>query len=846
MSDLNQNAISQSYTEDSINGTNNSIQAVRQDVSRYLGSSGLRAILQMLREIIENSIDEESMLLAKFLMDKSIELWIHVKMYPDGTVTIKDQGRGIPVGLKDIEEDTPQGLSKTKLADFKVDEEGVVWRRDFKGDKQLAEIYLLPDEEYTAYTAPLRESAKWIIAPEYQRRVAPVIIHALENDTFGGKGKKGSTSANDAYKDSRTGGVHGAGMCVTLACCERFDVVNTFRGDSQTYEVKYAKGERVQQFRKLPSPRLDSTGKPDYGYEVTFKPDLTILNLYDNAGRLRDYPYDIKEITELFRNYVMACDRINISLDYQLKEEDEPTHIEFKSADFNTTEMLKKISKTGEVYEHTFKGEDLSDPTNIIDYDLKIDYTLTGISSVRCLVNRLMTSKSSVTTSFINTLTEVLYNKFQVSRTLNPNVPLELELDRYYVGAFLSLGINNPEFSGQVKSEFHNPRLMSMLNVEFHKYFATGEGATFISQLYNTIKPSYSAKVAEYLEAQKNKKKLETKNFKDKASKSTKSNKRTSFPVNTDISQCFLLLVEGDSGAKRTNDALSYCDKIEKRFGTFKLKGKLFNSLVGDITKCDDQEMFEQLFNATGPKYRWKRVVAFTDGDVDGQHIRDLITSWAIIHSPELVLQLRFSILNSPICKLKVKSKNPRGYDEHFVFTYDKVEELTHKYGPEGLNLIIDIQYYKGIAELTNDDFAQLLEIDEHGNLKYEYIIKPTDGSLENEIDILNKYFGRNVSFRKQYIEDNFMTHRYAMYTSTRKERFKDIGINVDLQALSVGASGEYEHADLTDDITQTQFSETNYMTAVDFLINMRDKYGVDMKLIDEANQREDTGDYKL
>lgn len=824
-----------SYTEDSLGGTNNSIQAVRQDPSRYLGSRGLRAILQMLREIVENSIDESSAILLKFLKQEEARLSISVKLLPDGTCIVKDEGRGIPVGLKDIEE-KEGGLSANKVSHFKIDEQDIVWRKDFEGDLSITEVYDLPDDKFDAYIKD--RPYKWIKATEYQKRIAPVMIHAMENDTFGGKGTKGASSNNDAYKDANTGGVHGAGMCVTLACCEIFEVVNTFRGDGNTYIVGYKEGNKVTRFQQIPTI-LKEDGTPNYGFQVKFKPDLTVLNLHDNLGRERDYPYDIPELKSLFINYAIACDRINFKFDYELPNGTKES-LTYNSDDYKPEKILEKQSVTGVVFSHKFEGEDLSVPNNPIKYVLDIHYTPANLTRVTSIVNRLVTSKSTTTDAFIDTIQDAVMEEFKRTKTLNPNVPLDVDLSRNCIGAVLQLGVNNPEFSGQVKSEFHNPRLRSMLNKQLHQYFAKGEGNLFIQELYARLLPAYKRKLQEFQNAEDNKAKKQMNDFKKTSANSKLVNNRLTKPGISDLRRCFCLLVEGESGGTAMNNFLNTEPDIPEVFGFFTLTGKIVNVLTNDILKSKDKEMFAHLFNTLDSKlHPWRRIVAFTDGDVFGYHIRDLISAFMVIHFPDLVKNLRFSILQTPLSKVTLRRavtpECPTGLEERYLFTTDAVNEHVEKYGENGNKTLVSKQDYKGIAELSFKDLKHLLELDENGNLKYEYVVKPVDGTLKPELATLTKYFGKGVGFRKSYIEDMFMTERFAMYTATRKERFADLGVNVDLDDLERDDEGVYSHGQLTTEINNDVIRDTSYLSPAEFLVTMNDKYGATQRHIEQA-----------
>ena len=89
------------------------LEAVRKRPGMYIGSTDSRGLMHCLWEIIDNSVDEA---LAGFGQS------IQVILYRDGSVEVRDDGRGIPT---DIEPRT--GLSGVEVVFTKL--HAGVWRR---------------------------------------------------------------------------------------------------------------------------------------------------------------------------------------------------------------------------------------------------------------------------------------------------------------------------------------------------------------------------------------------------------------------------------------------------------------------------------------------------------------------------------------------------------------------------------------------------------------------------------------------------------------------------------------------------------------------------------------------
>ena len=198
-----------------------------------------------------------------------------------------------------------------------------------------------------------------------------------------------------------------------------------------------------------------------------------------------------------------------------------------------------------------------------------------------------------------------------------------------------------------------------------------------------------------------------------------------------------LFITEGDSAS----GSITKTRDIQTQ-AVFSLRGKPLNS--HELTKkvVYENEEFNLLQAALNIEegiddLRYNKIVIATDADVDGMHIRLLLLTFFLQFFPELVKEGHIFILETPLFRVRNKSKTIYCYDEN------ERKNALIKIGKSA-----EITRFKGLGEISPNEFKHFIGDD----MRLEPVILGKDDKIK---DLLDYYMGKNTKDRQNFIINN-------------------------------------------------------------------------------------------
>lgn len=630
------------------------LEAVRKRPGMYIGSTDSRGLMHCLWEIIDNSVDEA---LAGFGQS------IQVILYRDGSVEVRDDGRGIPT---DIEPRT--GLSGVEVVFTKLHAGG-----KFGGGSYTASGGL--------------------------HGVGASVVNALSSrlDVQVDRGSK-------TYQMSFRHGIPGFFESGRTPKPDDPFAPASEGTDALKIVGKAKRGVTGTRVRYWADPQI-FTPDAKFSYEdlvararqtAFLIPGLRIC--IRDERRLPGTPGELEAHEEVFQ------------YDGGISE-----FVEFLAHDERVTDIWR-FSGSGTFTETVpVLGEDGRSQLTDVERDCEVDVALRwGIgyeTTIRSFVNIISTPKGGThTAGFEQGLLRVMRKhladnarKFKVGND-------KIEKDDVLAGltAVLTVRLAEPQFEGQTKEILGTPAVRQIVSkvvgdalkarLESTARAEKAQATALCEKVVSEMKTRVSARI--HKETQRRKTALESSSMPTKLVDCRSTN----------VEHSELFIVEGDSalGTARLARSSSYQALLP-------IRGKILNTQRASVTdvlaNAECAALIQVIGAGSGRTFdlesaRYGKVIMMTDADVDGAHIRTLLLTLFYRYMRPLIEAGRVYAAVPPLHRVEVVR---RGKPNEMVYTYSEkqLHELLDSLREQGVSYKEPIQRYKGLGEMDADQLAE-------------------------------------------------------------------------------------------------------------------------------------------
>jgi len=679
------------------------LEAVRKRPGMYIGSTDSRGLMHCLWEIIDNSVDEA----LAGECDR-----IEVVLMADGSVVVRDNGRGIPV---DIEPRT--GLSGVEVVFTKLHAGGKFGGGSYTASGGLHGVGASVVNALSARLDVEVDRGMKTYAMSF-RRGEPGVF----DDPANGSGARAKTpdASFTAYEDNSELRIIG----------------------------KAARGRTGSRVRYWADPQI-------------FIKDAAFI--YDDLiSRARQTSYLVPGLTLIIRDERALP---GTPAEHGPSEETFLHHggigefAEFLAIDPALTDVWR-LQGTGTFLETVPVLDERGHMTpSELERECAVDVALrwgTGYETKAVsFVNIIATPKGGThMTGFEQALLKVFRKQLEVNGRRLKVGSDRVDKDDVMAGltAVVTVRLAEPQFEGQTKEVLGTPAVRAIVaKVIEHeltamllstKRGAKAQSALLLEKVVAEMKSRISARL--HKETQRRKNALETSSLPAKLADCRSS----------DVDRTELFIVEGDSALGTAKLARS-----SDHQALLPIRGKILNvqkASVTDMLKNAECAAILQVIGAgSGRSFdlqtaRYGKVIIMTDADVDGAHIRTLLLTLFFRYMRPMVQAGRVYAAVPPLHRLEVI--NPGAKKNDLVYTYSEAEmrRMMASLERKGRKVKQPLQRYKGLGEMDADQLAETTMDPRHRTLRR---VTLKDAELaERVFDLL---MGNDVAPRKDFIIDS-------------------------------------------------------------------------------------------
>ncbi|OAR22517.1 DNA topoisomerase IV subunit B [Streptomyces sp. ERV7] len=665
------------------------LEAVRKRPGMYIGSTDSRGLMHCLWEIIDNSVDEALGGYCDF---------IEVILHDDGSVEVRDNGRGIPV---DVEPKT--GLSGVEVVMTKLHAGG-----KFGGGSYAASggLHGVGASVVNALSARLdvevdRNSATHSIS---FRRGTPGMF---------------TEQGPDAPFDPSSGLLKGKRVPKT-----RTGTRIRYWADRQIF-LKDAKlsletlHQRARQTAFL-VPGLTIVVRDERGIDGEGKTEETFR--FDGG---------ISEFCEYLTQDKGVCDVLRLTGQGTFKETvpvlDERGHM-------TPTEVTRELA-----------------------VDIALRWGTGYDTNLKSFVNIIATPKGGThVTGFERSVTKTVNEVLRSAKLLRVAEDDVVKDDAMEgMTAVVTVRLAEPQFEGQTKEVLGTSaanRIVANVVAKELKAFLTSTKRDAKAQaraVLDKIVAAARTRIAarQHKDAQRRKTALESSSLPAKLADCRSD----------DVERSELFIVEGDSALGTAKLA-----RNSEFQALLPIRGKILNvqkASVSDMLKNAECGAIIQVIGAgSGRTFdidaaRYGKIVLLVDADVDGAHIRILLLTLFQRYMRPMVEAGRVFAAVPPLHRIELVQ--PKKGQDKYVYTYsdNELRQTLLEFQRKGVRYKDSIQRYKGLGEMDADQLAETTM-----DPRFRTLRRINIGDLEASEQVFDLLMGNEVAPRKEFITSSAAT----------------------------------------------------------------------------------------
>ncbi|MCM1045391.1 MAG: DNA topoisomerase (ATP-hydrolyzing) subunit B [Candidatus Gastranaerophilales bacterium] len=363
--------------------------------------------------------------------------------------------------------------------------------------------------------------------------------------------------------------------------------------------------------------------------------------------------------------------------------------------------------------------------------------------SVFSFVNNINTPEGGThLMGFRNAITKTFNDYARNAKLLKDSEPnLSGEDIREGLTAIVSVKIEDPQFEGQTKQKLGNSEARGAVDS------IVSEQLTYFLEQNPAVAKSICEKSILAQRAREAARKARDLTRRKTALEGMSLPGKLADCSDKDPANCEIYIVEGDSAGGSAKTARSRATQA-----ILPLRGKILNVEKARLDKIYANAEIKAMITAFGTgihedfditKLRYNKIILMTDADVDGAHISTLLLTFLYRFMPELIKQGHVFLAKPPLYKLE---KNKKVW---YAYSDEELDEILKEVGRDQNN---KIQRYKGLGEMDAEQLWETtMDPERRILLRVNY-----DEETESELDLtFTTLMGDKVEPRREFIEEN-------------------------------------------------------------------------------------------